>query len=113
MVDTELWLVVSVAIACVVVAGVLYAMILRRGRRLGTRGVVQRSHLSCPKCGREFDFDWIPGASFTAVRLGTARYMACPLCGNWSLFDVYGTMVARPASAPPSSQGPAAPPSHP
>jgi hypothetical protein len=100
------WTVVGVAIACVVIAAVLYAMILRRGRQAGTRGVVQRSHLHCPKCDREFDYDWIPGASFTAVRLGTGRYMACPLCGKWSLFDVYGGIVAR---TPSSASGPEPP----
>jgi predicted RNA-binding Zn-ribbon protein involved in translation (DUF1610 family) len=95
MVDTAVWVVLGVAVGCVVVAVVLYALIFRRGRKLGTKGVVQRSHLLCPKCGREFDYDWIPGASFTAVRLGTGRYMSCPLCGKWSVFDVYGTMTKR------------------
>ncbi len=97
---------VAVAGILVLIAVVVWAIILRRGRSLGTRGVVQRSRLTCPKCHRVFDYDWIPGASFTAVRLGTGRYMACPLCGRWSYFDLYGTLVARPpgggAGSPPS-----------
>lgn len=40
----------------------------------------------CSKCGGEFDYQYIPGASFTAVRLWDRRYMACPLCHRWSVF---------------------------
>jgi len=92
------WTVVGVGVVAVVIAVVLYALVLRQGRRAGTTGLVQRSHLTCPKCHREFDYDWVPGGSFTAVRLGTARYMACPLCRKWSMFDIYHTIVARPAT---------------
>ena len=106
MVGLLFWIVAVTGIL-IVVAVVLWAIILWRGHRLGTRGVVQRSRLTCPKCHRVFDYDWIPGASFTSVRLGTGRYMACPLCGHWSYFDLYGTLVARPpggvAPAPPSA----------
>jgi hypothetical protein len=87
----------------IVVLVVFYAHILRRGRRIGTRGIIQRSQLTCPKCHREFDFDWFPGGSVTALRLGKARYMACPLCHRWSTFNIYDTMVARP---PPEPSGP-------
>jgi hypothetical protein len=52
-----------------------------------------RSHLRCPKCEKEFDFDYVPGASFTALRLGKSRYMACPLCHRWSLFNLADTRV--------------------
>lgn len=93
----------AIGLAVVVVAVVVYSLILSRGRELGTRGVVQRSHLRCPKCQQEFDYDWVPGASFTAIRLGPSRYMSCPLCRRWSTFDLYGNLVARTPS--PSSGG--------
>jgi hypothetical protein len=54
--------------------------------------------LQCPKCGRTFDYEFVPGASFTAVRLGTARYLRCPLCGKFSVFPLTGP-------APPTSPG--------
>ncbi|MGI0071968.1 MAG: hypothetical protein ACRECT_07910 [Thermoplasmata archaeon] len=94
------WAVVGVGIALVIIAVVFYVQVLRRGRSLGTTGAVQRSHLTCPKCHQEFDYDWVPGVSLTAVRLGTSRYMACPLCGRWSTFDIYGGMVARTPPPP-------------
>lgn len=72
-----------------------FTYVYLRGRKLGTHGYVQRSHLRCPKCSREFDYDWVPGFSFSSVRLGKGRYMACPLCQQWSYFDIYDTMIAR------------------
>ena len=87
-------LIAAIVIAVVVV---VYWLALRRGRQLGTRGLVQRSRLTCPKCQETFDYDFVPGASFTAFRLGTARYMRCPLCHRWSTFEIYDTMIRRPS----------------
>jgi len=97
---------VGAAVAVIAILVIFYLRVLGRGRRLGTPGVVQRSHLRCPKCQREFDFDFIPGASFSAVRLGKERYMACPLCGKWSRFNLSDTMIARPG---PGTAGPPPP----
>ncbi len=111
MAGAVFWAALGVGVACVGIAVVVYAFMYARGRRVGTRGLVQRSRLSCPKCHREFDYDWVPGASFTAVRLGPSRYMACPLCRRWSMFDLYGGIVARPtADAGPTRSPPAEPP---
>lgn len=52
-----------------------------------------RAHLTCPKCRQEFDYDFIPGASVTAIRLAGRHYMACPLCHRWSLFPVAAGVV--------------------
>jgi len=46
--------------------------------------------LLCPKCGTTFDYDFVPGASFTAFRLGNARYMRCPICHKFSTFKMTG-----------------------
>jgi len=58
-------------------------------------GLTWTRHLTCPKCGGEFDYEFVPGASFTAIRLGTSRYMRCPLCRKFSVFSM--------KAAPPSS----------
>ena len=58
--------------------------------------------LTCPHCHREFDYDWYPGASLSAVRLGDRRYLKCPLCGKWGTFDIYHTIVRRPGDPPAS-----------
>ena len=56
-------------------------------------GAHYTSRLTCAKCNKTFDYEWLPGGSFTAVRLGTKRYMRCPLFKKWSLFDVVSTIV--------------------
>jgi hypothetical protein len=67
-----------------------------------------RRRLRCPKCGRVFDYEFVPGASFTAVRLGTSRYMRCPLCGKFSLFSMLAVDQVDEASS--ESAGRDAPP---
>ena len=42
--------------------------------------------MHCPRCDRDFEYDLIPGMSVTAVRLGTSRYMRCPLCHRFATF---------------------------
>lgn len=104
---------VAIGVALLIVAVLIYVLGVVLGRRVGTKGIVQRSHLRCPKCEQEFDYDWIPGASFTAVRLGPARYMACPLCHRWSTFDLYGHLVARTPVTSYDAPLPARPPAPP
>ncbi|MHB8565584.1 MAG: hypothetical protein ACYC7D_04140 [Nitrososphaerales archaeon] len=54
------------------------------------------SKLTCPKCNQTFDYNWVPGGSFTAIRLGRSRYMRCHLCGKWSTFNIFSTRVRQP-----------------
>lgn len=64
-------------------------------RRKGVRvpAVVQMSHLKCPKCAGEFDYEWVVASSFTSIRLGKSRYFRCPRCQEWSTFDILSTRV--------------------
>lgn len=62
--------------------------------------------LTCPKCGGQFDYQFVWGASLTAVRLGPDRYMRCPLCQKWALFRLLGPGTEVPSVLPPSSVGP-------
>jgi hypothetical protein len=55
--------------------------------------LVQVSHLRCKKCGVEFDYKWVPTASFTTIRLGNRRLMRCPSCKKWSVFNVRDTRI--------------------
>jgi hypothetical protein len=81
-----------------------YAWVVLRNRREGAPGhLVTRSRLTCPKCHQTFDYDYLPGASVTAIRLGSRRYMRCPLCHPWSTFDL------SERRSPPGSQGPGTP----
>lgn len=51
------------------------------------------SHLVCEKCGGQFDYAWVPGMSLTSIRWFNSRYMACPVCGRPSMFDIWDTRV--------------------
>jgi hypothetical protein len=56
--------------------------------------------LNCPKCGGEFEHEFVPGVSFTATRLGSSRYLRCPLCHRFSVFSL------KAPPEPPASPGP-------
>ncbi len=68
-------------------------LVVRVLARTSVAGLVRVSHLKCGKCGAEFDYAWIPGASFTSVRLGKSRLLRCPVCKKWSVFNIYDTTV--------------------
>jgi hypothetical protein len=75
------------------VLAVLFIFILTRWARSASVGFL--SHLKCEKCGTEFDYAWIPGVSFTSVRLGSSRIFRCPVCRKFSVFDIWDTRVDR------------------
>lgn len=49
-----------------------------------------KTRVKCPKCGQSFDYEFIPGMSLAAARLGPYRYMRCSKCGRLALFDIVG-----------------------
>lgn len=61
--------------------------------------------LLCPKCGGAFDYEYVPGASFTALRLGNARYLRCPICQRFSIFRMTGPEPPITPASVPSAEG--------
>ena len=61
------------------------------------------SALTCSKCNQSFEYKWIPGGSFSAIRLGKNRYLKCPLCGKWSNFNVVDTRIPKKGDQPPAA----------
>lgn len=55
--------------------------------------IIQVSHLRCRDCGVEFDYAYLPGGSFTSIRLGNSRLMCCPGYGKRSVFNISKTRV--------------------
>jgi len=47
-----------------------------------------KSKVTCPKCKKSFDYEFMPGASLYSVRLGNYRYMKCPKCKKWAMFNI-------------------------
>ena len=46
------------------------------------------SIVECPHCHYRFNYEFIPGASFTSIRLGTRRIFKCPNCKELAEFDL-------------------------
>jgi DNA-directed RNA polymerase subunit RPC12/RpoP len=59
------------------------------------KGLHYTSRLTCPKCRQQFDYNWVPGGSFTSARLGYERYLRCPHCGQRSIFDIFSTRTKK------------------
>ena len=77
---------IVLAALIVVLAGIVAFYVL--GPRYGPH---YTSKLSCPKCGKTFEYRWIPGGSVTALKDANKRYLRCPFCHEWSTFDVVST----------------------
>ncbi len=56
------------------------------------------STLACPPCHSTFEYKRVPLASFSALRLGTSRYLECPLCHEWSTYNLHGTKAQDPGN---------------
>jgi hypothetical protein len=46
------------------------------------------SIVECPHCHYTFNYEFIPGASFHSIRLGTQRLFRCPHCHELHRFTV-------------------------
>jgi len=82
-----LGIIIAIVILIIIYGVFIYA------RRRGPGGIVQLSHLKCTKCSSEFDYAYIPGMSFTSIRLGNSRLIECPVCHKSSLFNIRDTRV--------------------
>ncbi|HXY74074.1 MAG TPA: hypothetical protein VEH58_02000 [Dehalococcoidales bacterium] len=51
------------------------------------------SHVVCPYCSLEFDYAWIPGVSFTDVRMFKKRIFYCPGCKKCLEYNVFDSRV--------------------
>ena len=89
------WILLAVGVALLVFIVGVWWLARNRSRAVrGTHGVVRENTLTCPKCNKQFNYQFAPGASFTSLRLGTSRYMKCPLCGKWSVIKIIGPPVS-------------------
>ena len=57
------------------------------------KGLHITSRLTCSRCGGTFDYNWLPGGSFDAIRWGKYRFMRCQICGKASWFDIWSTRI--------------------
>lgn len=74
----------GIGLGVIIVVFAIYVLALRSSHHY-------TSTLTCPKCKSTFEYKWIPLTSFTSVRLGTSRYLQCPVCHEWSTFNITAT----------------------
>jgi hypothetical protein len=83
------YLAAEILLIAVVAVAVLYLVFPH------VKGFHYTSRLTCPKCRQQFDYNWVPGGSFTSARLGYERYLRCPHCGQLSIFDIFSTRIKK------------------
>ena len=84
-----------VAVPVIIVLGsVLFILLPRYGPHYTSR-------LKCPKCGKQFNYHWIPGATYTSLRYGNKRHLNCPYCHQKAIYDIARTRVSKPKPAKP------------
>ena len=49
---------------------------------------ITTSIVECPHCHYKFNYEFIPGTSFTSIRLGPARIFKCPNCKDLHKFNI-------------------------
>ncbi len=81
-------LIITIPVVVIAIAVVLYVLFPKFGLHY-------TSELTCPKCGKTFDYNWVPGGSFTALRLGSKRYISCPHCHEWSTYNIKSTRTGK------------------
>ena len=86
----NLALTVGISLTALVIVVLIYLVALRSRHHY-------TSVLTCPKCHGTFEYNWVSLVAFTAVRLGSSRYLECPLCHEWSTFNIWDTRKERPA----------------
>jgi hypothetical protein len=53
------------------------------------------SRLKCPHCGKQFNYHWIPGATYTSLRYGNRRHLRCPYCHQQATYNIASTRIAK------------------
>jgi hypothetical protein len=100
---SNLWGLLSVTV--LLVFGVAFTFLILRGMARGPRGrgEVDDRWLAvarCSACSAEYETEWVPGISFSSVRMGLDRYQKCRACGAlaWAHFARWAPADPLPGS---------------
>jgi hypothetical protein len=85
-----------IAVPVIVVVVLLKVVFARRSGRPVLGGEIT---VRCRK-GHVFQTNWSPLGSFTAIRLGSARFQRCPVGHHWSLVRPVQEQAQRSPSKP-------------
>jgi len=83
---------VDLLIIYAVVVAAVFIIVFMLLPRYGPHAV---SKLTCPKCKRQFNYHWLPGASFISIYRGNTRRLHCPYCKTVSTFNIATTRLSK------------------
>ena len=87
---------VDLLLIYVVVTAAVFVIIFMLLPRYGPHAI---SRLTCPKCKKQFNYHWVPGASFISLYRGNTRRLKCPYCHTVSTFNVVTTRLSKQQAA--------------
>jgi len=83
---------VDLLVIYVIVTAVVFIAVFMLLPRYGPHAV---SRLTCPKCKKQFNYHWVPGASFISLYRGNTRRLRCPYCHEVSTFNIATTRMNK------------------
>lgn len=91
----------ALGVVVLLAAAVIFTILFARGIAKGPRGRGEVSDrwlavAKCRRCEAEYETEWVPGISFSAVRMGLDRYQKCRACGEttWARFERWAPATA-------------------
>ena len=82
----------EVLIIYVIAIAAVFIVIFMLLPRYGPHAV---SRLTCPKCKRQFNYHWVPGASFISIYRGNTRRLRCPYCHEVAHYNIATTRLSK------------------
>ena len=76
----------------IIITAIVFIAVFMLLPRYGPHAV---SRLTCPKCKRQFNYHWVPGASFISLYRGNSRRLKCPYCHETSTFNIAVTRMSK------------------
>lgn len=83
---------VDLLLAYILATAAIFVAVFMLLPRYGPHAV---SRLTCPKCKRQFNYHWVPGASFISLYRGNNRRLHCPYCHEVSNFNIAVTRLNK------------------
>ena len=83
---------VDLLVIYIVVTAVVFIVVFMLLPRYGPHAV---SRLTCPDCKKQFNYHWVPGASFISLYRGNMRRLKCPYCHEKSTYNIAMTRLNK------------------
>jgi len=83
---------VDLLLIYVIITAIVFIVVFMLLPRYGPHAV---SRLTCSKCKKQFNYHWVPGASFISLYRGNTRRLKCPYCHEVSKYNIAMTRLSK------------------